>query len=44
MRELQRLGKTFDLMLYPGSRHALQERDVSRHRFTQLLDFFRRSL
>ncbi len=44
MRELQRLGKSFELMLYPGSRHALQERDVSRHRFTQLLDFFRRSL
>jgi len=44
MRELQRLGKPFELMLYPGSRHALQERDVSRHRFTQLLDFFRRSL
>ncbi len=44
MRELQRLGKPFELMLYPGSRHALQERDVSRHRFAQLLDFFRRSL
>lgn len=44
MRELQRLGKSFELMLYPGSRHALQERDVSRHRFTQLLEFFRRSL
>ncbi len=44
MRELQKHGREFDLMLYPGSRHALQEKDVSIHRFKQLLDFFGRNL
>ncbi|MEZ5597744.1 MAG: alpha/beta fold hydrolase [Pseudomonadales bacterium] len=44
MRELQRLGKPFELMTYPGSRHALQEKDVSLHRLHHLLDFFDRHL
>lgn len=44
MRELQKHGLPFELMLYPGSRHALQEKDVSIHRFRQLLDFFGRYL
>ena len=44
MRELQRLNKPFELMTYPGSRHGLQERDVSIHRFELILDFFRRRL
>lgn len=44
MRELQKHGLPFELMLYPGSRHALQEKDVSIHRFRQLLDFFGRHL
>ncbi|MBM4205063.1 MAG: alpha/beta fold hydrolase [Gammaproteobacteria bacterium] len=44
MRELQKHGRSFDLMLYPGSRHALQEKDVSIHRFTQMLEFFGKHL
>jgi dipeptidyl-peptidase-4 len=44
MRELQKQARPFDLMLYPGSRHALQEKDVSIHRFNQMLEFFREHL
>ena len=44
MRELQKLNRKFELMTYPGSKHALQERDVSIHRFEMILDFFRRTL
>ena len=39
MSELQKLGKTFDLMTYPGAKHSMQERHVSIHRFTTILEF-----
>lgn len=43
MHELQRLGKPFELMTYPGSKHGLQEPHVSVHRFNLILDFFARA-
>lgn len=42
--ELQEAGVLFDLMTYPGSRHALQEPHVSTHRFRTILNFFSRHL
>ena len=42
--ELQRLNKKFELMLYPGSKHAIQEPQASIHRFQMILDFFHRTL
>ena len=42
--ELQNLNKQFELMLYPGSKHSLQETPVLIHRFNLILDFFARSL
>ena len=44
MRVLQDAGVPFELMTYPGSKHALQERSVAIHRHRYLLDFFRRNL
>lgn len=44
MRKLQADNRRFEMMAYPGSKHALQERDVSIHRFNLLLDFFGRHL
>ena len=44
MHELQSRGKPFELMTYPGAKHALQEPQVAAHRFRLILDFFRRSL
>jgi dipeptidyl-peptidase 4 len=43
-RALQSRTLPFEMMTYPGSKHALQERDVSIHRFNLLLDFFGRHL
>ena len=43
-RALQTRRIPFELMTYPGSKHALQERHVSIHRFNLILDFFRRNL
>ena len=43
-RELQKRHVPFDLMTYPGSKHALQERDIAIHRFDLILEFFRRHL
>ncbi|MFM8355625.1 MAG: prolyl oligopeptidase family serine peptidase, partial [Gammaproteobacteria bacterium] len=43
-RALQARNQAFDMMAYPGSRHALQEQDVSIHRFTLILDFLARHL
>ncbi|MFU8817979.1 MAG: alpha/beta fold hydrolase, partial [Pseudomonadales bacterium] len=43
-RALQAKTLPFEMMTYPGSKHALQERDVSIHRFNLLLDFFGRHL
>lgn len=42
--ELQQQAIPFELMTYPGSKHALQEPWVSTHRFNLLLDFFARHL
>ncbi len=44
MRELQRRRVPFELMLYPGAKHALQERDVAIHRFDTIIDFLERTL
>lgn len=44
MHELQNRGKPFELMTYPGAKHALQEPQVASHRFELIVDFFRRSL
>ncbi len=44
MSSLQKLGKPFELMTYPGAKHSMQETHVSIHRFNAILDFFRRNL
>ncbi len=44
MGRLQELGKSFELMTYPGAKHSMQERHVSIHRFNCILDFFKRTL
>jgi dipeptidyl-peptidase-4 len=44
MDALQRKGKRFELMTYPGAKHSMQERHVSIHRFDTILDFFSRVL
>ncbi|MEM1229345.1 MAG: DPP IV N-terminal domain-containing protein [Pseudomonadota bacterium] len=41
---LQQANVPFELMTYPGSKHALQEPHVAVHRFEALLDFFERHL
>jgi dipeptidyl-peptidase-4 len=43
-RALQAGNLPFEMMAYPGAKHALQERDVSIHRVNLILDFFGRSL
>ncbi len=43
-KALQSRNIPFEMMAYPGAKHALQERDVSIHRFNLLLDFFERQL
>jgi dipeptidyl-peptidase-4 len=44
MSELQKLGKPFDLMTYPGAKHSMQETHISIHRFETILNFFQRNL
>ena len=44
MSELQKLGKQFELMTYPGAKHSMQEAHVSTHRFSTILNFFSRHL
>ena len=44
MDSLQRMAKPFELMVYPGSKHSMQETHVSIHRFRTILDFFHRTL
>ncbi|MEM6707608.1 MAG: DPP IV N-terminal domain-containing protein [Pseudomonadota bacterium] len=44
MAELQQAGVLFELMTYPGSKHALQEPPVASHRFRTILAFFERHL
>jgi dipeptidyl-peptidase-4 len=43
-KALQSLRYPFEMMTYPGSKHGLQEQDVSIHRFNMILNFFERSL
>lgn len=43
-KALQAANIPFEMMTYPGAKHALQERDVSVHRFNLILDFFERNL
>jgi dipeptidyl-peptidase-4 len=43
-RALQARKLPFEMMAYPGSKHALQEQDVSIHRFNLILDFFGRHM
>ena len=44
MHALQNAGVAFELMTYPGSKHALQEPSVALHRYRHLLEFFVRRL
>lgn len=44
MGALQERGVAFELMTYPGAKHALQERPVAIHRYQTILDFLRRRL
>lgn len=44
MQALQTLGKPFELMTYPGAKHAMQRKSVAIHRFNLILDFFKRHL
>ena len=41
---LQERNAAFELMTYPGAKHALQERHVAVHRYQTILDFFERRL
>ena len=44
IKALQDAGTPFELMTYPGAKHALQERSVAIHRYNAILEFFRRTL
>ncbi len=44
MKQLQEQRFPFELMLYPGAKHALQERDVAIHRYETILRFLQREL
>ncbi|MEQ9003845.1 MAG: alpha/beta fold hydrolase [Pseudomonadales bacterium] len=44
IQALQARCRPFELMVYPGAKHALHERHVSVHRFNLMLDFFARNL
>ena len=44
MQSLQAHGLPFELMTYPGAKHAMQQKSVATHRFNLILDFFRRHL
>jgi dipeptidyl-peptidase-4 len=43
-KALQSKNIAFEMMTYPGAKHALQEKDVAIHRYTLILDFFERNL
>ena len=43
-KALQDRHRSFEMMTYPGAKHALQERDVAIHRYQTMLDFLRREL
>ena len=42
-KALQDRCQPFEMMTYPGAKHALQEHNVSVHRFNMILSFFRRT-
>ncbi len=44
MAALQEAGIQFQLMAYPGAKHALQEPAVAIHRYHCILEFFQRTL
>lgn len=44
MAELQRLGTTFDLMLYPGQRHVIVGEEARTHKLRSYREFFDREL
>jgi dipeptidyl-peptidase 4 len=44
IKALQATGRQFDLMTYPGAKHALQESDVARHRYQLMQNFFVRHI
>ena len=44
VKALQDAARPFELMTYPGAKHALQERSVAIHRYRCILSFFRRHL
>ena len=43
-RRLQDLGKPFDVMVYPGAKHALLRQGDGRHAYATILRFFDQSL
>jgi dipeptidyl-peptidase 4 len=43
-KTLQDLRKPFEMMTYPGAKHALQQPDVAVHRYQTALAFFARTL
>ncbi len=44
MEALQKRNKPFELMTYPGAKHAMQQKHVAIHRFNLIMDFFWRHL
>ncbi len=44
MQALQDAGKPFELMTYPGAKHAMQDSKVAIHRHHCILNFLRRTL
>ena len=42
--ELQKAGKSFDMMLYPKSRHRLGSRELEHHRHSMMLEFVMKHL
>ena len=43
-KALQDRGVPFEIMTYPGAKHALQQRSVATHRLMTILEFFKRHL
>jgi dipeptidyl-peptidase-4 len=43
-RALQKAGKSFDLMIYPGNRHGITDPEQSEHQYRTMSEFFFREL
>jgi dipeptidyl-peptidase-4 len=43
-RQLQDLGKPFEVMVYPGAKHGLTRQHDGRHAYATILQFFNTSL